>query len=386
MNIEAKHQKCILFLLGLLGLIVSVELTYVFYSANFLTGAGPSFCTINNVIDCDAVARTKEALFLGIPWSIYGLFFYSLIMGLSVFPFEKFDFFKKFKNPNSYIFCFSSLSLVYSLYLWIVSSFIIQKVCILCYVLYFVNFFLFLFSKLGKPIIQHIKDSFTDLVAILSDKKWFILAICIGLIKVGAITFVNMNNIFVPKDKITNSEEIINNTYRPSGNILGSENAALVIHEFTDFECPYCAVSNSMMYRLVSELKDIRVEHHDFPLNGACNPLVKNDIHKNSCIAAYYARAAKKQGKYWDLITLLFDNQQELSENKIIELAKTINLDIEQLKKDAYSKETKESLLLDIEKAKKLNIMATPSYQLGLKVQEGIMPYPVLKQMVEDSY
>lgn len=385
-KIEIRTQKYILFLLAFLGLVISAELCFIYFNANFVPNSGASFCSINDVIDCDAVAKTAFSSFLGVPWAIYGIGFYFFVMFLTLFPFEKVEFFKNFKNPQSYIFTLSSFAVVNSIVLWVISSFVIHKICLLCYILYGVNLFLLIFSKIGQSILNHYKNSLEDLNNIISDKRWLMLVILFILLAIGALITINVTKVFTPP--VNNNMQTQNmftdkeNTYQPKGNVLGAKNAKLVINEYTDFQCPYCAISNSMMYRLVNEVENVRIEHHDFPLNKQCNSFVQGTAHKDSCIAIYYARAAKMQGKYWDYITLLFENQQDLSEPKLIELAKSINLDIEQLKKDAYSKEVKEGLLQDIERAHSLNITATPTYIIGIKKYEGLMPYPELRDTV----
>lgn len=386
MKIEIGNKKYVLFILALLGLIVSIELCYVYFNANFVPNAGSSFCSINSVIDCDAVARTSYSNFLGIPWSVYGIGFYLLVMFLTAFPFNKLVFFKNFKNPESYIFTFSTFAVLNSLVLWAISSLIIHKICLLCYVLYGVNLFLFIFSKLGKPVINHYKDSFNDLIIIISDKRWLAIVTSCAVLALGALVAINVTKVFFPpsnniqEQNMTSPED--ESSYQPHGNILGAKHPRLIIHEYTDFQCPYCAISNSMMYRLVNEVDGVQIVHHDFPLNKECNPIIKGSPHKFSCEAIYYARAAKMQGKYWDYITLLFDNQQNLSEPRLIELAKSLNLDIEQLQKDAASPEVREGLKSDLEKAQSLNVTATPTYIIGIKKYEGIMPYPQLRDTV----
>ena len=384
MKIKIKNPKFIIFLVAFLGLWVSIELCIIYFNANFVSNSVSSFCSINNVIDCDAVAKTAFSNFLGVPWAIYGIGFYLFVIFLALFPFAKIEFFKNFKNPQSYIFTLSSLAVISSVFLWVISSMIIHKICLLCYVLYGVNLFLLIFSKIGKPVFSHYKDSFKDLINIISDKKWFAIIISVVWLIIVLIIMANNTKVFTPPVN-TQEQNMFSgekNTYQPHGNILGAKNAKLVIHEYTDFQCPYCSISNSMMYRLVNEIEGIRVEHHDFPLNKQCNSLVHGSLHKDSCKAIYYARAAKMQDKYWDYITLLFDNQESLPEPKLIELAKSINLDIDQLKKDAYSPEVKAGLESDIERARNFNITATPTYIIGIKKYEGIMPYPELKETV----
>lgn len=389
MKIEIKNKKYILFLLAFLGLVISAELSFIYYHANFVPEAGPSFCKINDVIDCDAIAKTAFSTFLGVPWAIYGICFYLFVLFLALFPFNKVEFFKNFKNPESYVFTLSTFAIVNSVILWIISSIVIHKICLLCYILYGVNFFLFVFSKLDKSILNHYKDSFEDFKNIISDKKWLIIIISGILLSIALLITINVTQIFTPPVNNNFQSQAMQpegeDTYHPHGNILGSKNPRLVIKEYTDFQCPYCAISNSMLNRLVNEVDGVMIEHHDFPLNKSCNALVKVSPHKYSCEAIFYARAAKKQGKYWDYINLLFNNQQDLSEPKLIELAKSINLNIDQLKKDAHSPEIKNSLQEDIDQARNFNIEATPTYFIGIKKYEGLMPYPQLKETVLEN-
>lgn len=371
-------KKYILFLFALLGFAVSAELSYIYWKANFLSGAAPSFCTINDVIDCDAVAKTAFARFLGVPQSVYGMFFYLLIMFLAAFPFRKFKFFKNFNNPESYIFSLSTLAVIGSLILWVISTFVIQKVCLLCYILYGVNILLLVVSKFGKPVLERYKDSFRDFAAIVSDTRWLMIEIAFVILAVSLIAAADITKVFIPPQENVMEQ----GGYEPHGNILGDPHPKIIINEYTDFQCPYCAMSNLMMYRLVNEVPGVMVVHHDFPLNKQCNPIMKVSPHKYSCEAALYALAAKKQGKYWDYITLLFENQQDLSEPKLISFGKKLNLDTDKLQRDAHSPEVKEELSQELENAAYLQVKATPTYFIGIKRYEGLMPYPELRDTV----
>ena len=51
----------------LIGVVTTIYLAFVYYKANFMTGAHASFCSINDFIDCDSVAKTKDSQFFGIP-------------------------------------------------------------------------------------------------------------------------------------------------------------------------------------------------------------------------------------------------------------------------------------------------------------------------------
>ena len=55
---------------------------------------------------------------------------------------------------------------------------------------------------------------------------------------------------------------------------------------------------------------------------------------------------------------------------------------IEQLKKDAYSEETKKQIEADIDRALSLGINGTPSTVIGENVYIGIKPYTAFKELL----
>jgi len=383
----SKLSRPLLAVITIIGLIISVELCVVYYNANLNTGSAPSFCSINEVLDCDSVSQTAFSRFLGVPLSLWGIGFYLFILFILFFPFQRFKLFEKFAHPKSYVFTLATVAVIVSIILAYISSFVIQKICILCHGLYFVNFLLFMVCLIGHSIKELYKNTFMDVKEILADKRWVVISLILSAIGIAALVPINIYQPFAPKQNHQNIPEhdVHNFTIGEIGNTLGSKDAKIIIKEFTDFECPFCSVSNQRLLRLASEVDGVKIVHYDFPLNSECNPTVRRTIHPNGCVAAYYARAARKQGKFWDLATLMFENQNDLSERNILKLAESIGLDTEKLKKDAYAPEVKEEIASDIQKAKYLGISGTPGYIIGIKKYEGIMPYSQLKKMITES-
>jgi protein-disulfide isomerase/uncharacterized membrane protein len=398
-----KTNRIIISILAILGILTSIALLVVYYNANFNPLAGPSFCAISDKIDCDAVAETAYSRFLGVPLAVWGLGYYFFILFAALIPFEKFDLFKNFKHPKAFIFNASILSIILSLILYFISAYIIEKLCILCHMLYLLNVGLFLAAKAGTPFEALFINTFNDIKNMLSDKRWGVVLGVPMIIGVAALVAINIYQPFISHETPPAANNFSQceagashpqnstgeNPYKPGtiGNILGDRNAKLIINEYTDFECPYCAMSNDMMLKLSKEVPGIKIQHHDFPLDQECNPYIKFSMHPTSCLASYYAKAARKQGKFWDMAVLLYANREELTEDKILELAKTINLDTDKLKKDVIDNKQifKDEILQDVEKAKRLGINGTPTIVVGIKKHEGAMPYPELKQMVQES-
>jgi len=387
-GISDKRFNIIVIILSLLGVILSVELTVIYYNVNFVHNAAPSFCVLNEVINCDAVEKSAFAVFMGIPNSVWGLIYFSimlLIAGLGSFD----NFFsKEFKNTKSYIFSLATVGVVVSIVLGLVSSLYIHKICLLCYATYVINFVIFVLGWLGNGFVSHYKVALADFGHAMSKENYILAGVFVVLVTIAGLYYVNESRIFLPDKKIdlNNISDFPRYTKNViSGNVLGSKKPKLIIREYTDFQCPFCSLSNSMMHNLVSEVPDVQVIHHDFPLGGPCNPKVNNTAHKYSCMAALYSRAAEKQGNMWGLNDMMFQNQEDLSEQKILLMAESLNLDIAKLKKDAHDPAAMIKLKNDIKNEITKGIQATPTYYVGNKKQVGVMPYSKFKQFVLDE-
>lgn len=374
---------------AIIGLLVTIELIVVYFMANFNPDATPSICSINSKIDCDAVARTNFALFLGIPNAIWGFLFYAFVLVLyfakSLKEIKIFKFMEVFAHPKTYIFLLSLAMTIASVFFATISTMVIEKICIFCFVTYILNFILLLISKpASKGFIDMIITSINDFIKAISNRYYACAFFLVLITGISSIIYVQNTKVFFPPEKSVFSEEIKEFQATETSNELGDINAEVIINEFTDIQCPFCALSNTMMHKIVSEYDNVRVIHHDLPLDIDCNKMMTQQMHQNSCLYAQYGMAAAKQNKKWGLINAMFKNNKELSEEKVLELAKKLDLDVEKLKQDAVSNETKKALKEEIESSINMNIKATPTYLINGKRYEGIFKYPDLEKIITD--
>ncbi len=166
-------KKATIFILSIIGFLISVKLTQVYFNANFVLDAGPSFCTITKTINCDAVAQSKFAVFLGIPLAIWGMMLYLFLMFLTfvdeIGKFKLFGFLKALKNPLNYIYVVSFVSLAVSIVLAMISFFIINKICVLCFATYLIDATIVIISGLKTNFVESVKICFSDLKEFLSE-------------------------------------------------------------------------------------------------------------------------------------------------------------------------------------------------------------------------
>ncbi len=99
---------------------------------------------------------------------------------------------------------------------------------------------------------------------------------------------------------------------------LGNADAPNLIEEFSDFECPACAIISPQLEDMVRKNPDIaRLEFHYFPLN----------YHKYAFKAAEAAECTNDQGKFWKYAKVLFKNQKNLTQDALVTYAQNLKLD-----------------------------------------------------------
>lgn len=383
------NKQKILNILSIIGIICCTELAIVYYQANYNPYAEPSFCNINSFVDCDSVAQTSDSVFWGIPLCYWGFFLYSFIIMLlfsdKLKQCKYLGFLRVFKNPYSYISTLGLVSFCISILLAMVSIFKINKICVLCFVTYFINLFIGLtacdFSI--RNFFKGIKESVVDFIEGVKEETipFFSFVIVAGLF----FGYINYEMPFASrKQSIRHYMLMKNNPYKVTGNILGNPDGKIRVNLYSDFVCPICYSYNIMLHKLVKENKDVYIIHHNFPLDTECNRYMEKQMHKRACKMAKYAVAAENQGKYWDMATALFEKQPKTDEEAII-IAKEIGLNIEKFVYDVNSKTTCDKINKEIDDAISLGLDGTPNIIVNNKRYFGAKAYYELKNAILKS-
>jgi len=386
---DIKNKKLSIGFIILVGLITTIKLGIIYYNANFNPYALSSFCSINEFIDCDGIAKTTESQFLGVPLAFWGMFLYAF-MALMLFVDKlknvKFlKFLEVFKNPFSYIAALGVISFGISMLLLFVSLFEIKKLCVLCAFTYLLNLLIAMIAAHGIGFKQIFKDSVTDFVDALKIKSYAIAFAVVALIACAFLAYTSASYVFAPQVKrIKEFKEFTQakkNKYAVSGNLLGAENPTVVVHTYTDYECPMCRAYNIMVHKLAKEFKNVQIVHHNMPLDTSCNKYLRKEFHQGACTMAKYAVAAGKQGKFWDMNNVLFE-KQPTSTKEILGYAEEMKLNVQQLLEDANSIEVLREIQADINEAYGYQINGTPSTVINGKMNMGMKPYSEMKEWV----
>lgn len=150
-----------------------------------------------------------------------------------------------------------------------------------------------------------------------------------------------------------------------------ASNSAVVLVEYSDIQCPACAGFHAQLKAFDQDpelTKNVTFIYRHFPLKAS---------HPNAEEAAWAAEAAAKQGKFFDMLDLQFENQTAWSVERdpypIFEAyAQELELDIEQFKADYASDDVKKRVDADYTSGLSANVGGTPTFYInGKKMSFG---------------
>ena len=139
---------------------------------------------------------------------------------------------------------------------------------------------------------------------------------------------------------------------------FGATNAPVVLVEFSDFQCPYCAEAARTVHAIKERYGGrVRFVFRNFPLPS----------HPDALGAAQAAAAAHEQGKFWDLHDRMFANQQSLGSEALAGHAKSAGLDVAAFQKAAQGEGARARVQHDVELGERVQVRGTPTLLLNKK-------------------
>lgn len=154
------------------------------------------------------------------------------------------------------------------------------------------------------------------------------------------------------------------NVATPNDHIAWSPEKKNLLIEYSDLQCPACRAFHFFLKSF--EPKNVTFIYRHFPLY---------QIHPNAFAAAYAAEAAGRQGKFFPMLDILFEKQEEWSKlgnakDYFVKLASELKLDTDKFRSDINSKEVKNKVGDDLAFGEKAGVAATPTFFLNGKKLE----------------
>ncbi|MBZ0315700.1 MAG: DsbA family protein [Anaerolineae bacterium] len=197
----------------------------------------------------------------------------------------------------------------------------------------------------------------------LKKNRELILLLIIGVsVAIASIVVTVLYNREQSTDISPNDRRLV----RPDSATLGAAAAPVTIVEFLDPECESCRAAFPFVKQLLEEYDGrIRLVIRYFPL------------HNNSVLAATSTEAAGAQGKYWEMLEMLFTNQLEWGEEQtpqtdlFIGYATELGLDIPRFTADLQNPDYRAKIERDQADGQALGVAGTPTFFInGRQVEE----------------
>jgi len=160
---------------------------------------------------------------------------------------------------------------------------------------------------------------------------------------------------------------------------LGSDNAKVYLVEFSDPACETCSAFHPFVKKLMADNPGrIKLVARHAP------------FHKGSDYMVKILEAARKQGKYWETLEVMYKTQRFWASHHnpqpqlIWRFLPNAGLDLEKLRKDMKDPEIEKILKQELADIKTLNVRKTPGFFVNGKPLESF-GYKQLQELVESE-
>lgn len=209
-------------------------------------------------------------------------------------------------------------------------------------------------------------------------------SIAVLVIVGGFLLFLNENPSDYRNENIysvdeNHSEELVRDWSYQTGN----SDAEVTLVEFGDFQCPACKSAHPTVKSVISQYsqEELNFVFRNFPLS----------IHQNAQEASRTAEAAKEQGKFAEMMDMLFERQNEWSDlndpdQTFTRYAEELDLNAEKFISDYESDEIHERVQTDVADGISLQVTGTPTFFLnGQKYTGSSLSQDIDKLLEQDQ-
>ncbi len=164
---------------------------------------------------------------------------------------------------------------------------------------------------------------------------------------------------------------------------LGNPDAPVLIEEFSDFQCPFCArFFRETEARLIQEYVNpgkARFVYRHFAFIGP-----------ESVWASQAAECAANQGLFWEFHAKLFNNQAgenqgAFSVDRLKRFAQDLRMSTDLFNRCMDTNETLERVRKDTEEAQRLGVRSTPTFFINGAPLLGALPFEEFKAAIESQ-
>jgi|GEM_PF-1083673 len=367
---------------SVLGFVVALYTLWHHVSINNNALEAASFCNVSAYVNCDAVALSPYSAVLGYPVAGLLVIFYGVLfclgaaLSFATAPSGKRNATQESdaRALRSSLFVLTTLAMLPTLLLAAISAFVLKLLCLLCLTSYVINAVLWVITwRLRSnddglsPLPPNSTRVPTALVAL-------VLALSPLMIK-GMVSGSGIDD-NVLRSVLSQHFSATPSTIATEGfPSIGPSDAKIVVVEYSDFQCPYCARASTVVPQVVRASPGTRFVFKNFPLDPSCNPTMQGRGHPLACVAAKTGHClfkSKGNDAFFAYEKSVFAQQPSLSAPLIEKIALENGISLEELKVCIDSPETHASIVAQAEEAKAVGVTGTPAiYVNGRKLEYG---------------
>ena len=156
--------------------------------------------------------------------------------------------------------------------------------------------------------------------------------------------------------------------------VQGPATAPVTLVEYGDYQCPYCGQAYPIVKELQEQLgKKLRFVFRNFPLST---------MHPYAEHAAEAAETAGADGKFWEMHDTLYENQEALDDEDLVQYATALGLDPSRFTTD-LAKHTKAARVReDFMSGARSGVNGTPTFFInGVRHDDSFELASLLKAM-----
>ncbi|MBN1318771.1 MAG: thioredoxin domain-containing protein [Anaerolineales bacterium] len=165
--------------------------------------------------------------------------------------------------------------------------------------------------------------------------------------------------------------------------MLGDPDAPVLIIEYSDYQCPYCARYSTDTFQQIREnyieTGQVRYVFKDFPLS----------FHAQAQKAAEAAHCAGDLGDYWGMHDLLYANQAEWGNENAIPVfqgfAQELGLDSGTFNECLDSGIHAAAISANLQEGVSVGVTGTPGFFVGGQFISGAQPYSAFEQAIQTA-
>lgn len=164
----------------------------------------------------------------------------------------------------------------------------------------------------------------------------------------------------------------------PAGSpFRGGKNAPVVIQEWADFQCPFCARVEPTLEEILIQYGDrVKIVWRDKPL----------PMHPNAEMAAEVAREALAErgpAAFWTMHAKLFANQRKLGREDLQSYAADLGLDKARVARAIDQDTHKDAIVADDKTGTEIGITGTPAFLINDYYLAGAQPLAKFKKLID---